>query len=207
LVLKIWGRSNSINVQKVLWCCGELGIDYERVDAGNEFGVNDTPEYLAINPNGLVPTIEDGDFKLWESNTIVRYLAHRTEGCALCPSDIQCRFDAERWMDWQATTFWAGLRPLFIQLIRTPPEKRNAEIIAAAEKSALSSAKILDARLADRPYLAGDHFSIGDIPAATTAYRWFALDIERPKLPHIERWYRRMTERKHFRDAVMKPLS
>ena len=206
-MLKIWGRANSINVQKVIWCCGELGFDYERIDAGNEFGVNDTPEYLSMNPNGLVPTIEDGDFTLWESNTIVRYLAHKAQGSTLYPSDIQCRFDAERWMDWQATTFWQGLRPLFIQLIRTPLHRRDSEVIAAAERSALNSARILNARLADRPYLAGGDFSIGDIPAAVTAYRWYTLDIPRPKLPNLERWYGRMAEREHFRAVVMQPLS
>jgi glutathione S-transferase len=207
LVLKIWGRANSINVQKVLWCCGELRLRYERVDAGNEFGINDTPEYLSMNPNGLVPMIEDGGFMLWESNAIVRYLAHKTAESGLCPSDIQRRFDAERWMDWQATTFWAGLRPLFIQLIRTPPEKRNAEVIAVAKQSSLNCARILDARLTDRPYLAGEDFSIGDIPVATTVYRWLMLDNDRPRLPNLERWYGRMTEREHFRDVVMKPLS
>jgi glutathione S-transferase len=206
-VLKIWGRTNSINVQKVLWCCGELGLDYERIDAGNQFGVNDRPEYLAMNPNGLVPTIEDGDFMLWESNVIVRYLADKTKGHTLCPSDIRCRFDAERWMDWQATTFWVALRPLFIQLIRTSVEKRDGEVIATAERLSLKSTKLLDAWLADKPYLAGDQFSIGDIPVATTAYRWFTLEIERPRLPHLERWYDRMVEREHFRNVVMKPLS
>jgi glutathione S-transferase/NAD(P)-dependent dehydrogenase (short-subunit alcohol dehydrogenase family) len=207
LMLKIWGRANSINVQKVLWCCGELRLGYERIDAGNEFGINDTPEYLSMNPNGLVPMIDDGGFMLWESNAIVRYLAHKTAESGLCPSDIERRYDAERWMDWQATTFWAGLRPLFIQLIRTPPEKRSAEVIAVAEQSSLNCARMLDARLTDRTYLAGEDFSIGDIPVATTVYRWLMLDIDRPKLPNLERWYGRMTEREHFRDVVMKPLS
>jgi glutathione S-transferase len=206
-MLKIWGRSNSINVQKVLWCCGELGLQYERIDAGNEYGVNDTPSYLAMNPNGLVPTIEDGDFMLWESNVIVRYLAYKSPLCDLCPLDIHMRFDAERWMDWQATTFWPSLRPLFIQLIRTPPEKRNAEIIETAEGLSLASARILDARLADRTFLAGRRFSIGDIPAAVTAHRWYALDIQRPELPNLRRWYDRMQEREPFRDVVMQPLS
>lgn len=206
-MLKIWGRANSINVQKVLWCCGELGLEYDRIDAGNEFGVNDTPEYRAMNPNGLVPTIEDGDFMLWESNAIVRYLAHKAEGRTLCPSDIRQRFDAERWMDWTSTTFWAGLRPLFIQLIRTPFERRDPNVIATAKTSALTCAMILDARLESRPYLAGDNFSIGDIPAAVTAYRWYTLEIPRPRLINLERWRDRMAEREHFRNVVMHPLS
>jgi glutathione S-transferase len=116
-MLKIWGRANSINVQKVLWCCGELELQYERIDAGNEFGITKTAEYQALNSNALVPTIEDGDFRLWESNVIVRYLAHKSGESWLYPSDIETRFDAERWMDWQATVFWPALRPLGTTII------------------------------------------------------------------------------------------
>jgi glutathione S-transferase len=206
-MLKIWGRANSINVQKVLWCCGELGLEYERIDAGNEFKVNKTTEYRALNPNGLVPTIEDGHVKLWESNVIVRYLAHKKGNGRLCPADIGTRFDAERWMDWQATTFWPVLRPLFIELIRTPPAKRDAEIISKGKNLSLAAARILNDRLADRTFLAGDLFSMGDIPAAATVHRWYALDIEHPELRNLQRWYDRMTQRKPFRDAVMRPLS
>jgi len=128
-MLKIWGRANSINVQKVLWCCGELGLQYDRIDAGNEFGVNKTPQYRALNPNGLVPTIEDGDFQLWESNVIVRYLAQKSGHGRLYPANIKTRFDAERWMDWQATVFWPALRPLFIELIdATCKTRRDGDI-------------------------------------------------------------------------------
>jgi glutathione S-transferase len=206
-MLKIWGRASSINVQKVLWCCGELGLEYERIDAGNQFGVNDTAAYLAMNPNGLVPTIEDGDFKLWESNAIVRYLAHKTHDHGLCPLDLRTRFDAERWMDWQATTFWPGLRPLFIELIRTAPEKRDSGVIAKAKSQSLAAARMLDAQLTDRPFLAGDRFSMGDIPAAATIHRWYAMDIDRPRLPDLEQWYDRIKQRRAFRDVVMQPLS
>ena len=129
-MLRIWGRANSINVQKVLWCCGELGLAYERIDAGNEFEVNKTAEYRALNPNGFVPTIEDGEIRLWELNVIVRYLAHKKSHGLLCPSDIGIRFDAERWMDWQATVFWPALRPLFIELVRTVPTKRDPAVVA-----------------------------------------------------------------------------
>jgi glutathione S-transferase len=206
-MLKIWGRANSINVQKVLWCCGELGLEYERIDAGNEFEVNKTAEYRALNPNGLVPMIEDGHVKLWESNVIVRYLAHKNGNGRLCPADISTRFDAERWMDWQATTFWPVFRPLFIELIRTPPAKRDAEIISKGKNLSLAAARILNERLADRTFLAGDLFSMGDIPAAATVHRWYALDIEHPELHNLRRWYYRMTQRRPFRDAVMRPLS
>jgi glutathione S-transferase len=206
-VLKIWGRTNSINVQKVLWCCGELGLQYDRIDAGNKFGVTKTPEYRALNPNRLVPTIEDGDFQLCESNVIVRYLAQKGEHDRLCSADIRTRFDAERWMDWQATVFWPALRPLFIQLIRTPPANRDATVISRAESLSLAAAQILDARLSDRTFLAGESFSMGDIPAATTVHRWYALDIHHPELPNLYRWYQLIKQRPPFRAVVMTPLS
>jgi glutathione S-transferase len=144
-MLKVWGRTNSINVQKVLWCCQEIGLEYERIDAGLHFGVNDTPEYSAMNPTGLVPTIEDGDFRLWESNVIVRYLSHKHSTGGLCPADIATRFDAERWMDWQTAQFWAVLRPLYIALIRTPVAQRDAAAMARAEKASEAAVRILDA--------------------------------------------------------------
>jgi glutathione S-transferase len=206
-MLKIWGRANSINVQKVLWCCGELGLQYHRINAGNEFGVTKTPEYRVLNPNGFVPTIEDGDFQLWESNVIVRYLAQKSEDGRLYPADIRTRFDAERWMDWQATVFWPALRPLFIELIRTLPANRDVTVISRAESLSLAAAQILDARLSDRTFLAGESFSIGDIPAATTVHRWYALDIHHPELPNLQRWYDLMKQRRPFQEAVMTPLS
>jgi glutathione S-transferase len=206
-MLKIWGRANSINVQKVLWCCGELGLQYHRINAGNEFGVTKTPEYRVLNPNGFVPTIEDGDFQLWESNVIVRYLAQKSEDGRLYPADIRTRFDAERWMDWQATVFWPALRPLFIELIRTLPANRDVTVISRAESLSLAAAQILDARLSDRTFLAGESFSIGDIPAATTVHRWYALDIHHPELPNLQRWYDLMKQRRPFQEVVMTPLS
>jgi glutathione S-transferase len=206
-MLKIWGRANSINVQKVLWCCSELGLDFERIDAGNEFGVTGSAAYRALNPNGLVPMIEDGGFHLWESNVIVRYLAHKDPHHRLCPAEIQARFDAERWMDWQATVFWPALRPLFIQLIRTPPAKRDVAVITRAEELCLAAVRILDARLSDRSFLAGDSFSMGDIPAAVAVHRWYELDTHHPELIELRRWYGRMRERRSFQEMVMTPLS
>ncbi|MGY4173484.1 glutathione S-transferase family protein [Bradyrhizobium sp. USDA 4529] len=206
-MLRIWGRANSINVQKVLWCCGELGLDFERVDAGNEFGVTRTRAYLALNPNGLVPTIEDGNFRLWESNVIVRYLAHNDPDARLCPSDVQMRFDAERWMDWQATVFWPALRPLFIQLVRTSPDKRDASVIARAEELSLAAVQMLDAQLSGRMFVAGDSFSMGDIPAAVAVHRWYELDTCHPRFPHLHSWYERICSRKPFQRVVVRPLS
>src|SRR6266404_2326887 len=160
-----------------------------------------------MNPNRLVPTIDDGDIRLWESNVIVRYLAQKHDHGGLCPADIATRFDAERWMDWQTAQFWAVLRPLYIALIRTPAAQRDAGVISRAEKLSKSAIRILDMRLADRPYLAGDAFTMGDIPAAVTVHRWYGLDIERPEMPNVMHWYDRMRERPTFRQIVMTPLS
>jgi glutathione S-transferase len=206
-MLKIWGRANSINVQKVLWCCRELDLEFERIDAGNDFGVTNTPAYRTLNPNGLVPTIEDGDFQLWESNVIVRYLAHKVGDDRLFPIEARRRFDAERWMDWQATVFWPALRPLFIQLIRTKPQNRDATIIARAEELSLAAVRILDAKLSDWAFLAGGSFSMGDIPAAVAVHRWYELDTAHPELLHLRRWYEQIKGRPHFQKAVMIPLS
>ncbi|MGB6448377.1 MAG: glutathione binding-like protein, partial [Xanthobacteraceae bacterium] len=157
---------------------------------------------------GLVPTIEDGNFQLWESNVIVRYLAQKGEHDRLYLADIRTRFDAERWMDWQATVFfWPALRPMFIELIRTPPANRDATVISRAERLSLAAAQILDARLSDRTFLAGESFSMRDIPAATTVHRWFALDIHHPELPNLYRWYQLIKQRPPFRAVVMTPLS
>jgi glutathione S-transferase len=202
-MLKIWGRANSINVQKVLWCCGELDLGNDRIDASSEFGVTRTPEYRVLNPNGFVPTIEDGDFQLWEPNVIVRYLAQKSEHSRLYPADIRTRFDAERWMDWQATVFWPALRPLFIELIRTPPAKRDATVIGNPVTCCST-----DTRWPSfRSYLSRRGVLSGTFPAATTVHRWYALDIHHPELPNLHRWYDLMKQRRPFQEVVMTPLS
>lgn len=206
-MLTIWGRPNSINVQKVLWCAEELGLTTNRIDAGGQFGALDDPEYMAMNPNQLVPTLNDGGFVLWESNVIVRYLSQRYGPRTLCPAGSISRFDGERWMDWQATTLGPTLRPLFIALIRTTSEKRDPKAIAAAEARCAEQMAVLDARLSDRPFVGGDRFTMADIPVGVSAYRWYALAMAHPKLPNLERWYRSLTERPAFRKEVMVPLS
>jgi glutathione S-transferase len=182
-MLTIWGRNNSINVQKVLWCCAELGLEFRRIDAGLQYGVNNTPEYLANNPTGLVPTIDDDGYILWESNVIVRYLSSRHGLGTLCPADLQARFRAEIWMDWQQSFLWPSFRTVFQGLIRTPPEKRDNNAIAAAKGKAASALKILDRHLAGRDYVEGKQLTFGDIPVGIAAYRWFALGMPREELP------------------------
>lgn len=206
-MLTIWGRPNSINVQKVLWCIEELGLPAKRIVAGGDYGSLEEPGYVAMNPNRLVPTIDDGGFILWESNVIVRYLAHRYGLGTLFPARAVSRFDGERWMDWQATTLWPALRPVFIGLIRTPPAKRDPKAQAHAEAKCAETMAVLDALLSNRPFVGGDSFTMADIPVGASAYRWYALDIQHPKLPHLERWYGGLTEREAFRNEVMLPLS
>ncbi len=206
-MLTIWGRNNSINVQKVLWTCAELGLPFRRFDAGGSFGNTDTPAYRALNPNGLVPTIDDDGYVLWESNVIMRYLATKHRAEALYPTGLQARFDVERWMDWQATRLWPALRPVFFGMIRTPPEQRDPKAIEQAQSGAAQTFALLDRHLDDHAFLAGDTFTIADIPSAIAAYRWYKLDIPRPTLPNLERWYATLSERPGFREHIAIPLS
>ncbi len=202
-MLKILGRNNSSNVQKVLWCCEELGLKYEREDVGGPFGRNRDPEYLALNPNGLVPTIIDGDFVLWESNTIIRYLAAKHGNGTLYPTDLQTRALGERWMDWQLSVVVPAINPIFFGLIRTPPEKRDQAAIAASRDKLATALKMLDASLERSDYVAGASFTVGDIPVGIMTYRWYTLEIERENLPNLKRWYERLSTRPGFKKHVM----
>ncbi|MGN2391677.1 glutathione S-transferase family protein [Pelomicrobium sp. G1] len=206
-MLKIWGRANSINVQKVLWCAEELGLQYQRIDAGMEYGVVDTPQYRRLNPNGLVPTIEDGPLTLWESNAIVRYLAARYGAGSLWPVDPVERADADKWMDWQMSTLWPRLRPVFWGLVRTPPEKRNAQDIEDARKKTIDAFGILNEALDGRLFVAGSQLTMGDLVLGAAAQRWFNLPVERPAMAHLDAWYRRLEERPAFRKIVDHPLT
>lgn len=202
-MLKIWGRANSVNVQKVLWCADELGIPYERTDVGGAFGGNREASYLRMNPNGLVPTIEDDGLVLWESNSIVRYLAGKHGLGKLCPADPGARALVERWMDWQLSTVHGGMGTIFMGLIRTPPEKRDPAAIEAARQAMGGVWARLDGYLADRAYVGGDALTMGDIPVGCFVYRWFNLPIARPELPHLNAWYERLTTRPAYRRHVM----
>ena len=206
-MLKIWGRLTSVNVQKVVWCADELGLEYERVEAGGKYGIVNTPEYLAMNPNGLVPVIEHDGCVLWESNAITRYLAARYGEGSLWPTDIQMRADADRWMDWQAVSFNPAIGPGFWQLIRTAPEKRDAAVIEAARDSGEKKLALLDQHLASRDFVAGASFTMGDIPLGCSVDRWYKLPLPRESHPHVERWYQRLCERKGARQVVELALS
>jgi glutathione S-transferase len=201
-VLKVWGRASSNNVQKVTWCCDELGVPYERVDAGGNFGGTDTPEYRAMNPNGLVPTVQDGDLTLWESNAIVRYLAARHGEGTLWPEDPAARAFADRWMDWQMGTFWAAFRVAFLGLTRSG-FGASPEEIGESLKSTSKALAILDGHLADADYVAGERVTMGDVALGPGVYRWLNVEIERPSLPNLEAWHERLTQRPAYRKNVM----
>ena len=206
-MLKIWGRANSVNVQKVMWCSDELGVPYERVDAGGAFGGTREPEYLAMNPTALIPTMRDGDITLWESNTILRYLCAKHGAGTLWPEDPAIRALADKWMDYQLGTVWPTFRTAFLGLVRTPLEERNpAQIRASIERTAESLA-VLDAHLADKKYVAREGFTMGDVALGPTVYRWLNLGIERPEMPNLEAWHERLAARPAYRRDVMVPFT
>ncbi len=198
-MLTIWGRTNSINVQKVLCCCDEIGLPYTRIDAGMAFGINKTDDYLAMNPNGLVPTMSDDGFILWESHAMIRYLcrSYDTEHL-ITPKDEKTFAKADQWTDWAHTAGWVPMRGLFWGMVRTPPEQRNHAEIAASIEGCAKAFALVDQELIHHAYIAGDAFSFGDIPLALLAHRWFTIDIERPDLPHFQHWYEGIVARPGF---------
>ena len=204
--MKLYGRKSSINVMKAAWTLGELGIAAERIDEDGSVGSIDTPEYRAINPHAIVPTLDDDWVIVMQSNTIVRYLAAKYSDGDLWPADPAGRAEADRGMDWQATEVWFAMTPVFWGLVRTPPEKRDMAKIQAGIEGLAGNFTILNDHLAGRDYFAGDHFTMGDIPLGAACYRYYAMEIERPALPHVEAWYARLQERAPYREFVMLPL-
>lgn len=201
-MVTVWGRVNSINVQKVMWALAELGIPHRRIDAGMEFGVVTTPEYRRMNPNGLVPTVQDGDLVLWESNAIVRYLYAKYG-----PSRIPERQAvADKWMDWTTSRVQPPMRTLFWGYVRTAPERRDTAALDAARTQTAEVLAIADEALASQPYVAGDECTMGDIPLGCFVNRWYQLPIERPARVHLAAWYERLQARPGYREHVMVPL-
>ena len=205
--LHIWGRMSSINVKKVVWTAQELGLEFQRTEAGGMFGVVKTDDYLRLNPNATVPVIDDNGFILWESNTIVRYLSAQHSNGNFYPTDLRERFDAERWMDWQQTSVNPASRPGFWQLVRTPPEQRNASVIAASNLAVESMMATLDAHLEHRSFMVGERFTMADIPLACEVHRWFGLAQARQSRPHIERWYAGISARQTSNGVLDMALS
>jgi glutathione S-transferase len=208
-MLKIWGRANSVNVQKVLWCCDELSLAYERIDAGLQFGRVRDPEYLALNPNGVVPTLVDGTFVLWESNSILRYLAMQYgQASQLYPADPKLRASIDRWLDWSLSTLQPAERPVFWSIVRTPAAERDLAKLETDLATVTARWKLLDQHLQGRFFLESDKFTLADIVLGAFAKRWFGLEgIERPSMPNLERWYSRLEQRVPFRKHVDLPLT
>ncbi len=206
-MLRILGRLSSINVQKVIWCCDELGLKYERVDIGGKFGGNDTPEYLAKNPTGLVPTLEEDGFVLPESDAIVRYLCARHSAGDLWPEDLRERAQADRWMVWASTSFISAMRDAFWELIRVAPEKRNAAAVEASRAKCEKCAAALDAQLAKRRFVTGERFTAADIVVGTAVHRWLNLPLARTPRPNLERYYLELKSRPGSRQVTSQALS
>lgn len=209
--MKIWGRINSTNVRKVLWCAEELGLTYDRVDAGGAFGLNKEPAYLAMNPNGLVPCLEDDGLVLWESNAIVRYLARVYGKAPFVPAlgtrEGEMAFAAaDKWLDW-AGVLSGPYRDLIHNLVRRKEEDRVEAEIERGKSGCAEFLKIPDAALAKAPYLSGETLGIGDLALGSMIYAWFNMPMERPSLPHLEAWYQRLTARPAFQKAVMTPVT
>jgi glutathione S-transferase len=203
-MFKIWGRNTSSNVQKAMWAVGELKLEHTRIDVGGAFGKTKEPAYLAMNPNSLVPTLEEDDgFTLWESNSIVRYLAGKHDKAGVLePKDAHARALASQWMDWQLSVLGPAITPAFWGLIRTPEDKRDMAAIKASQEKTVTAMLMLEGQLAKTPFVAGPAFSYGDIPVGVMCYRYRQLVPDRPKTPNLDRWYDAISKRKAFQDQV-----
>ncbi|MBT4490384.1 MAG: glutathione S-transferase family protein [Rhodospirillaceae bacterium] len=206
-MLKVYGRNNSVNVQKVMWLIGELGLDHERLDVGGAFGQNDQDWYLALNPMGRVPVLDDDGYILWESHAIVRYLARLYGGGEWYSDDAKSCGDMDKWMDWKQGFLQPALTPVFWGLIRTPEADRDHAAIEAGAKESANLFGLLDRHLAGRDFMAGDGLSIADIPVGALTYRWYGLDVEHPDYPSLRAWYEKLTERPAYREHVMLPIT
>jgi glutathione S-transferase len=198
-MLKVYGRANSINVRRVLWMLGELGLQYDREDWGRGFKPTDSPEFRKINPVGVVPVIDDKGFRLRESNSIVRYLAEKHGRHDLYPKDLQQRATIESFMDWSSTDFGNGMRPVFHGLVVKNPAYANQ--VEAGIKEWAGQMQVLEAHLAaGGPFVMGKSFTIGDIPVGLVVNRWFAIPFEKPPFKTVATYYDRLAERAPYRE-------
>ncbi|KQT50477.1 glutathione S-transferase [Methylobacterium sp. Leaf456] len=204
---RLWGRASSANVQKAIWGLEELALPYEPIEAGGAHGIVGEARYRAMNPNGLVPTLEEDGFVLWESNAILRYLAHAHGGVLALPEEPRARALIDQWLDWQATAFTPAMRDAFLQLVRVAPEKRNAAVIEASQAAGERCAETLDRHLAGTPYVAGETFSIADIAVGCAAHRWLILPFEKVERPHIVAWRDRLAQRSASSSVLSLPLT
>lgn len=206
-MLTIWGRNNSTNVKKVIWCLAELNVPFKHINVGGKYGQLDQPAYRSLNPNGLIPCLQDDNFVLWESNTIVRYLAAQYSQGVLYPQNIQVRASAEKWMDWTSSSLMPHFKDVFIGLIRTPLEQQDKNKIQQSAEQLDKFMGIANGALEKQTYFSGDTFGVGDIPPGCISYAWFNLPIKRTKYPNLERWYQQMVQRPAFQKTIMIELT
>ena len=206
-MLKIWGRRSSYNVQKVMWLIGELDLAHQHIDAGGSAGGLDVPAFLATNPHGRIPVIQDDDAVVWESHAVLRYLAARHGAGRFWSDDPVARAAVDGWMDWSQTALQPDfLTGVFWGFYRTPADKRNWPAIKSALARCASDFEKLDRLLEGRSFLLGESLSLADITAGTALYRYFELEIDRPTLPHFERWYANLQQRDAYRKHIMIPF-
>jgi glutathione S-transferase len=202
-MLKLWGRATSMNVQKVIWTLGEIGLAYDRIDIGGRFGGLEDRAYQALNPNGRIPTVEDDDVIVWESNAVVRYLCARYSEGGLWDRDPGKRARVDQWMDWMQTTLGPDFFAVFLAAVRTPPARQDQKAISALSRTLAERYRLIDDQLADKPFLTGESLSMADIVIGATLYRYHEMDIERPPLKHLAAWYERLGQRAAYRNSVM----
>jgi len=206
-MIKILGRANSLNVQKTMWCAAELGLDVERLDIGGAFGGNDTSDYLALNPNGKVPVLVDGDFTLWESNSIVRYLSEMYGTSPWMPDNTQSRAHANQWLDWYTSTLNGPMTVIFWAAVRTAPKHQTQAMFDDGLKDGARLWGLLDTHLKDKDYVLGQNLTLADVAVGCGVYRWYGMAIDRPPLPNLEKWYARLQDRTTYQQHVMVPIT
>ncbi|HAA91511.1 MAG: glutathione S-transferase [Rhodospirillaceae bacterium] len=206
-MIRIWGRPTSLNSIKVLWCLDELRLDYTLELCGFGYSSLDDPAFVALNPNRMVPVIAEDGFVLWESHAILRYLGAKYGNGSLYPQDLQIRANADRWMDWMVQNIKYRLRWVFHNRYRPDSPDGDAK---AAEKGLAEIGEwwqLLDRHLELNDYIAGEDFTIGDIPLGCAVYRYREMVPERPDMPFLDAWYQRLTERHAYKRHVMQPLA
>jgi glutathione S-transferase len=205
-MLKVWGRRNSLNVQKVMWLVGELGLEHEHILAGGAYGGLDAPEYRARNPWGKIPAIEDDGVPVWESHAILRHLAERFGGPRFWP-DVAARARITPWMDWSLSAWEPNfLGGLFWGFYRTPEPQRDLAAIKQAEQACAERMEFVDKILAGRPYLAGEELSLADFPLGACMFRYFTMGVATPEIPNVRTWYERLKNRPAYQAHVMVPF-
>ncbi len=205
-MLVVYGRASSSNVQKVLWLCEEIGLPYTSANVVPPGKAKESAEYVKLNPNGLIPAIDEDGFVLWESNAIVRYLAAKHAHGTFFPADLRVRADSDRWMDWQATVLAPPTAVVLNQIVRTPPEKRDNAAAETAFRTLREKAGVLDAALKGRDYLAGSALTMGDFAVGQWMWRYASLVPDRPAHANLEAWYKRLQARPAYKKIVMQTL-